>query len=66
MSQRKCMSFLKCSVLGTEKVTHFNFITTKIEGQPMISNKQNFENEAFKVNRKLNALAEMHVIFEML
>ena len=26
-----------------------NFITTKIQGQIMISNKQNFENEASKV-----------------
>ena len=41
------MSFLKCSTLHIS-----NFITTifrKIKSQTMISNKQNLENEPFKV-----------------
>ena len=44
------MSFFKCSNLATEKVIHTsNFITTKMKVQTLISNKQNSENESFKV-----------------
>ena len=42
------MSFLKYSILATKKVkVSSNFITTKKKGQIMISNKQNFKNQAF-------------------
>ena len=43
------MSFFKCSNSQLEKVHTSDFITTKIKGQAMISHKQNFEKEAFKV-----------------
>ena len=43
------MSFLNTVFLQLKKLHTSNFINTKIKSQTMISNKQNFENEAFKV-----------------
>ena len=43
------MSFLKCSISATEKLHTSSFITTRIKGQTMIPNKQNFEHKALKV-----------------
>ena len=49
MSWQKCMSFLKCSILATETAIHFRLYPHKDKRQTMISNKQNFDNEALKV-----------------
>ena len=43
------MSFSKCSNLEAKNVTHFRLCIIEIRGPTMISNKQNIENEAFKV-----------------
>ena len=43
------LSFLICSILATDKVTHLKLYHDKDKSQTVISNKQHFENEAFKV-----------------
>ena len=49
MSRQKGMSFSKCSNLEAKILHTSNFVTKEIKGRIMISNKQNVENEAFKV-----------------
>ena len=60
MSQRNCLSFLKCSNLEAKNVIHFkHFYQKERKGRTMISKKQNFKNESFKIgfsHLKINAI----------
>ena len=49
MSRQKRMSLSKCSNLEAKNVMHFKLCYQRDIGRTMISNKQNVENEAFKM-----------------
>ena len=56
MFQQKCMSFSKCSNYKLKTLHASNFVIKEIKGRAVISNKQNVENEVFKLGFKLRKI----------